>query len=327
MPLIEDSSYRAPFGFYSGHLQTIYPALFRKLPYVTTERERLLTADDDFIDLDWARATPARKLAVLTHGLEGSSRGPYVQGMGGALLRSGWNVLAWNFRGCSGEPNRQLQSYHSGATHDLQAVLDHALGTGNYENVALIGFSLGGNITLKYTGDQGPAIDPRVRAAVGLSVACHLASSARRLENWENRIYMRRFLKTLRHKVRHKMRHFPDQLDDTGLDAMRTFRQFDGAYTAPIHGFASADDYWQQSSCLSVLDNVAIPTLLINAQDDPFLTSECFPTHLARKHPHFTLETPRHGGHMGFVRFNPKKEYWSEQRVVAFLEESLAPRI
>ena len=318
MPVIE-STYRSPLGFRNGHLQTIYPALYRRVPWITKMRERITTHDGDFLDLDWDTTPAAGRLAILSHGLEGDSRNHYIQGMAAALQRAGWDTLAWNFRGCSGEQNRLLSSYHSGATGDLQGVVDHALATGRFRRVALVGFSLGGNMTLKYLGDLGPEVDERIESAVAFSVPCDLASSSRQLESIMNRIYMRRFLHRLREKIRQKMILFPGQIHDVGLDAMRTFREFDGAYTAPLHGFASAEDYWRQASCKPVLGRIAIPTLLVNARNDPFLGRKCFPWEAARENPNLFFEAPRSGGHVGFVTFNPQNEYWSETRTTAFL--------
>tara|TARA_B100000497_G_scaffold113799_1_gene135885 strand:- start:14 stop:769 length:756 start_codon:yes stop_codon:yes gene_type:complete len=248
--------------------------------------------------------------------------------MARALKAEGWDVLAWNFRGCSGEPNRLLRSYHSGATGELQIVLDHILATTPYAAVSLVGFSLGGNLTLKYIGDLGAAIDQRICGVVGVSVPCDLASSAKQLERRENRVYMARFMRTLREKVREKAARFPGALDLEDLDAMLTFAEFDDRYTGPIHGFAGANDYWAKSSCLPVLGEIKVPTLLINAQDDPFLTLKCFPHEAALANPCLNLETPKHGGHLGFVSFGGEGFYWSEQRAIAFLEnvmEGLAP--
>lgn len=324
MPVVSSSTYRPPFGMGNGHLLSIFPALFRRVPVVTRQRERLTTTDGDFLDLDWDTTGGFRRLAILSHGLEGDSGNPYVQGMATVLRRAGWDTLAWNLRGCSGEPNRLLRSYHSGATEDLDAVVTQALTTGWYEKLALVGFSLGGNMLLKYLGDLGQTVDPRVRAAVAFSVPCDLASSSRQLEKWSNRIYMNRFLGNLRKKIRGKMAAFPGELSDAGLDAMRTFREFDGAYTAPLHGFSSADDYWARASCRPVLGRIAIPALLVNAWDDPFLAPECFPFTEAEANPFFHLEAPRSGGHVGFVSFNRRDEYWSESRAVAFLNDALS---
>ena len=221
-----------------------------------------------------------------------------------------------------------LRSYHSGATGELQIVLDHIFATTAYAAVSLVGFSLGGNLTLKYIGDLGAAIDQRICGAVGISVPCDLASSAKQLERWGNRIYMARFMRTLREKVREKAARFPGLLDLEDLDAMLTFAEFDDRYTGPIHGFEGANDYWAQSSCLPVLCEIKVPTLLINAEDDPFLTLECFPREAAGANPCLNLETPKHGGHLGFVSFGDEGFFWSEQRAAAFLKNAqgkLAP--
>ncbi|MDQ8193543.1 alpha/beta fold hydrolase [Coraliomargarita sp. SDUM461004] len=311
-------NYTPPFGLRNAHLQTIYPTLFRKVPVITQARERITTPDDDFIDLDWAQTEGRKQLVVITHGLEGHSRSHYCQGMATAFEQAGWDALIWNFRGCSGEPNQQLCSYHSGATGELQIVLEHIFNTTAYQKIALIGFSLGGNLMLKYLGDLGSKIDSRIHSAVAISVPCDLASSAKQLEHWQNRIYMARFMRSLRHKVREKALRFPGTLNIDGLKKMRTFAEFDEAYTGPIHGFKGAHDYWAKCSCGPVLPNIAIPTLLINALDDPFLTPACFPHQAAATNPNFSLETPSHGGHLGFVTRSHTNEYWSEIRAVNF---------
>lgn len=321
MPLVHSSSYKVPLGFGNGHLQTIYPTLFRKVPLTTQNRERITTPDGDFLDLDWSHKHNSQRLAVLTHGLEGSTHSNYIQGMARALVQNGWSVLAWNFRGCSNEPNRRLRSYHSGAVDDLIVVLDHIQNNTTIEEIALIGFSLGGNLLLKFLGDSGNRIDSSIRAAIALSVPCNLADSALQMERATNRIYMNRFLKSLRSKVREKKLRFPDKISDQGLDQMRTFREFDDAYTAPIHGFKDANDYWQNCSCFTRLQTIAIPTLLINALDDPFLSPSCFPFESAKQNPMLFLETPKTGGHIGFVQFGNDKTYWSESRAIEFLNE------
>ncbi|MDA0348228.1 MAG: alpha/beta fold hydrolase [Verrucomicrobia bacterium] len=320
MPLVQ-STYKPPFLFRSAHLQTIYPALFRKVPLVTSDRERITTPDGDFLDLDWNIKKCSKRLVILTHGLEGNSRQAYMQGMARVFSIQGWNVLSWNFRGCSGEINRYLQSYHSGATEELQTILGHVFKRDQFSEIALVGFSLGGNVTLKYLGDRADSLDTRIKSAVAISVPCDLKSSSLRLEDSQNRIYMERFMKTLRTKIREKMERFPGQLDDTNLDKMKTFREFDGGFTAPIHGFTSAEDYWARSSSKPVLKNIIIPTLLINAADDPFLAEDCYPMTLARESDRFHLEIPFHGGHVGFIQFGENKTYYSERRALKFVEE------
>ena len=282
-------------------------------------RERIGTPDDDFLDLD-ATDTGASRVVILSHGLEGSSRQTYIQGMARALVKRGWDVVALNCRGCGGEPNRQLRFYHSGATDDLGTVVDHVLANGRWEQLAMVGFSLGGNMTLKYLGEQGDAVDSRIKASVALSVPFDLAGSSVRLAAWSNRVYMRRFMRTLRAKVREKATRFPGRIDLTGLDAARTFADFDGGVTAPLHGFTSARDYWARAASRPYLPRITVPTLLVNAQDDPFLSPGCFPGKEAAASDVFHFEAPRFGGHVGFVTFGREDEYWSEARAAAFLE-------
>ncbi len=323
MPIIRDSSYRPPYGFKGPHRQTIFPAICRRVKPITLRRERIDTPDRDFLDLDWADQGSQAPLIVISHGLEGNSRQAYIQGLARTFFQAGWNVLAWNFRGCSGEVNRSLQTYHSGASADLDVVIKHVDQSRKYPLVVLAGFSLGGNLTLKYLGEQGAHLSPSVKACTVISVPCDLQNSAERLEHPVNRIYMLRFMKTLRQKIRAKQKQYPDQLDIIGLEAMRSFREFDNAYTAPIHGFSSAIDYWNRCSSKQFIPDVSVPTLIINALDDPFLGQSCYPAAEAEQSEHVFLETPKHGGHAGFVQFEKKGSYWSELRALDFLTNSL----
>jgi len=322
MPVLVHSDYRPPFVLWNGHVQTVYPVLFRPMPKVGPVRERIATADGDFLDLDWHRAeaeAPAR-LAVISHGLEGHARKKYVAGMARLLTRRGWDVLAWNFRGCSGEPNRLLRFYHSGDTADLHAVLVHGLGRRAYADAVLVGFSIGGNQLLKYLGEDPDRVPNKVRAAVAFSVPCDLAGGARVLARPANRLYMEYFLRGLRAKARLKNRLFGDVLDLAGLDAMRTFEEFDGRITAPLHGFAGAADYYRRASSLPHLAAIRVPTLLVNALDDPFLSPTCYPRAAAAANDRLVLEMPVSGGHVGFVERNRENLYWSERRAAAFFE-------
>jgi uncharacterized protein len=312
------SAYHPPWWLRNGHLQTLYPPLLRRVALVPYRRQRIDTPDRDFLDLDWLRSGQKR-LAVISHGLEGSSRAKYVQGMGLALLEQGWDVLAWNFRGCSGEPNRCPRLYHSGVTDDLHTVLTHGLQAGGYAQAALVGFSMGGNQILKYLGEDPEKVPHQVRAAAVFSVPCDLEGAARAMARPENRIYMYRFLHSLRAKVREKDRRFPGLFDLNGLGDVRTFHEFDDRFTAPLHGFANALDYYHSSSADRVLESIAIPVLLVNAADDPFLSPSCFPRNRARSHPYLDLECPDHGGHVGFAA--PRPLYWSEARAAEFLKK------
>ncbi len=322
MPIIPDSSYRPPFLFRNGHLQTLYPNFARTLSPDIYGRERITTPDDDFLDLDWARVGSDR-LAILSHGLEGSSHRHYMIGMARMLNRHGWDALAWNYRGCSGEMNRKLRMYHNGSIDDLDTVVAHALSGGNYKMVALVGFSLGGNLTLMYLGSKGGSLNRRIRKAVTLSVPCDVAAGARQLALFRNRIYMRQFLVSLHEKIRQKMRLMPGAITDEGFERIRNFRDFDDRYTAPIHGFKDAEDYWYQCSSSRFLSGVTVPTLIVNALDDPFLADGCYPVSQAESSRYVHLEMPRSGGHVGFVQFNPDGSYWSENRAVEFLEREM----
>lgn len=316
MPILDASDYRAPRWLTNPHLNTAWAGLARRSRDPGFARERLELDDGDFLDLDWIR-TGRSRLAVLSHGLEGNSRRAYMTGMAGALFAQGWDVLAWNYRGCSGEPNRLLRSYHSGATEDLDTVIRHA-GSG-YGSVALVGFSLGGNLTLKYLAERGSSAQGAIAGAVVFSVPCDLAASSRQLATPGNRHYMRRFLRTMRSKVRLKDTLFPGAMDLTGIDEMTTFRQFDDRFTAPIHGFADAGDYWARCSARPLIPDIRVPTLMVNAGDDPFLPEECYPVPECRDSDRVWLEIPSHGGHVGFVTMNTSRRYWSERRAAGFL--------
>jgi predicted alpha/beta-fold hydrolase len=318
MPIVAQSSYVSPCLLANGHLQTLLASLFRKVEGVAYQRERIETPDGDFLDLDWA-VKGSRRLAVIAHGLEGDSRRAYALGMVKAHTRNGWDAVVWNARGCSGEPNRALRFTHSGATEDLHTVIAHVTVTRDYEEMALIGFSLGGNLTLKYLGECWRELNPRIKKAVTFSVPCDLRSGSLQLAGLTNQIYMRHFLLSLRQKIRAKMKVMPGKIDDRDYGQLRTFKDFDDRYTAPIHGFADAEDYWRQCSCRPALRRISIPTLLINARNDPFLAELCYPTTEAAANPNLHLEMPASGGHVGFVTFNHHGEYWSESRAIAFL--------
>ena len=317
MPIVP-SLFQPPFFLRNGHLQTILPTLLRRRYLVSFSRERLELADGDFVDLDWA--TSGRdKLAIISHGLEGSSRDDCVRGMATRLQRKKWDVLAWNFRGCGLEPNRLVRSYHSGETGDLAAVI--ALAAARYSRIALIGFSLGGNVTLKYLGEGG--YHPAVVAGIAISVPIDLMACANAIDHrWSNRIYLRRFLSKLVPKIQAKALRFPDRLDVLTSHRIRTLREFDNLYTAPIHGFRDAEDYWEKSSSRRYLEGIRVPVLLLNARDDPFLTLESLPYAEAAKNPRLFLEAPKSGGHVGFIDLASNFRRWHESRSLEFLEET-----
>lgn len=309
---------RTAFPFSSGHVHTLFPPIFRPKPRVEYQRQRVETSDGDFVDVDWSRSGSDR-LAVILHGLEGHSRRTYVLGMARAARIYGFDVLAMNLRGCSGEPNRHLASYHSGLTGDVHDVLRMVVDLGRHASVSLIGFSLGANLVLKYLGENPKRVPAEVAGAVAISVPCDLEDSARSLARPTCRIYMRYLLDQLGKKVIEKSRRFPGVLDVGALRRIRTFQEFDDRFTAPMHGFRDALDYWRRSSSKQFLTSITRPVCIINALDDPFLGSACFPSSEAAANPRLTLLTPSTGGHVGFVGAGGGRMYWSEWQAMRFL--------
>lgn len=307
--------YRQPFFLFNAHLETIFPSQFRKIKLPPYQRERIDTPDQDFLDLDWIKQG-SQKLAIISHGLEGDTARPYIKGMAKALHEKGYDVLAWNYRGCSGEINKALRFYHSGATDDLATVIDHA-GSKSYTEIYLIGFSLGGNLTLKYLGEERVRPVP-IKKAVVFSVPLDLHASCIKISQPSNWIYSRRFLRSLRKKVLAKAKVMRE-LDASGLEKAKTLQEFDDIFTGPIHGFKNALDYYAQSSSIKVVANITIPTLIVNAKNDPFLSAECYPESLLKGHAFVTFESPEHGGHVGFAQFDKNGLYWSEERALEFL--------
>ncbi len=314
MPVIE-SSFKPSAFFRNGHIQTLLPYLWSKRPGVPFERERLELSDGDFLDLDWLRSGCDR-LVILSHGLEGSTKSGYIHGMAESLRNAGCDVLAWNFRGCSGEPNRLLRYYHSGDSADLGFVVHHA--AKHYQDIALIGFSMGGNMTMKYLGEAPP--HPAVKMAVGISVPVDLGACAKALDQrWDNHLYIRRFLLSLIEKIIGKAQLFPGKLNVTGIHKIRTFQEFDDRYSAPIHGFIDAADYYRWANSLQFLHRIQVPTLIVNARNDPFLTPGSFPFDVAEKSPCLFLDAPESGGHVGFFQSLINRRPWYEKRAVEFL--------
>lgn len=308
-------TYKRPFFLFNPHLETIFPSLFRKVKLQPYQRERITTPDQDFLDLDWLRQG-SEKLIIISHGLEGDTNRPYMKGMVKAMFENRYDVLTWNYRGCSGEVNKALRFYHSGATDDLATVVAYAASKG-YSEINLIGFSLGGNLTLKYLGEarQRPQ---QLRKAVAFSVPLDLHTSCMRISEPSNWIYSKRFLRSLRKKVLAKSKVMKD-LDASGLKNVRTLHQFDDVFTGPIHGFKNALDYYAQSSSIRFVADITIPTLVVNAKNDPFLSPECYPVDLLKGHPFVTFESPERGGHVGFSQFSKNGLYWSEERALNFL--------
>ena len=300
----------------SPHTQTIVPALLRR-PCLDLPKINSLDTSDGDILLYRLHRHGNRRLIIILHGLEGSFDSSYVRGMSKALLASGWDVLSWNMRGCGDMPNRLVTWYHSGKTDDLKRIVEAACAM-NYEEIALIGFSVGGNITLKYLGEEAHNVPGTISSAVVISVPMDLAGSADALAKPRNTIYMQYLLRPLRRRMRENALRFPTCFDISGLSRISTFHEFDRRFTAPFHGFSSVEEYWHSSSSLRYLGTISVPTLAISALDDPFLSQSCFPYDIAREHEHLHLETPKHGGHVGFWDSLNLETTWAERRAIGF---------
>ena len=313
------SDYRPPLYLRNGHVATIYSGLFRKVNGLVQKRERIELPDTDFIDVDWSfSASASKKVVILLHGLEGHAQRPYITGSAKAFNEAGIDACAINFRGCSGETNRLFRSYHSGATEDLDAVVQHIVKTKHYTEIYIKGVSLGGNMALKYLGEERE-IPKEVKAAIGVSVPCDLYSSLRQLLKLKNLPYAHRFRKHLVAKLVLKLPLFPDRISKNDIQKIKTLKDFDDIYTSRAHGFKNALDYYEKCSCKQFLPNIKLPSLIINATNDSFLGAACYPHGEAKANKNVHLETPRFGGHVGFI--DRGNTYYSEKRAIKFLED------
>ncbi len=321
MPIV-NSSYTAPFLLTNSHVQSIAPTLFRRVD-IEYQREILELEDGDFLDLDWL-GKDSSQLLILSHGLEGSSNSSYVKGMAKFFSNNNWDVLAWNFRGCGGSLNRLPRFYHSGSSDDLESVINYALSLGRYKQIALVGFSMGGNQTLLYLCRH--EVPYEVKCAVAFSVPCDLTSCADELAKTTNKIYMNRFISDLERKVKYKAKQFPDLINTSNFNKIKSFHDFDELYTAPLHGFKDRFDYWETCSSGKYLKSLKRPALLVSAQDDPFLSEKCFPINIAESSEKLFFEHPTHGGHVGFIRTQINKVLWSEIRAQNFINSVTGTR-
>ena len=304
------------------HIQTLYPFLARRGGRPVTRRERLSLPDGDFVDLDWAIGAPPKAPWVLVlHGLEGSIRSHYAVGLLNRLTAAGYRAVLMHFRGCSGEPNRLPRSYHSGETGDLDYVVRTLQQRELNTPLGVIGFSLGGNVLLKWLGEQ--RTEAPVTAAVAVSVPFSLSLAATRLEQGLSRLYQAYLLRKLRRSLRAKQSQVELPLDLHNLRKLQTFRAFDNAVTAPLHGFNGVDDYYARASSRPYLSRISRPTLIIHALDDPFMTSAIVPDQNELS-PWVRLELSSQGGHVGFIGGSIRQPtYWIEHRVTEFLMSHL----
>lgn len=295
-----NSSYRAPAWLPGGHLQTIYTSLLIHVPPVEYRRERLELPDGDFLDFDWIDGRSGAPVVVLFHGLEGSADSHYARDLMARVRTHGWHGVVAHFRGCSGEDNRLPRAYFAGDSEDIGRMLRHVKSRHPGAPVYAAGVSLGGNALLKWLGEHGPTARTLVERAAGVSAPLDLTAAGHALDQGFNRrIYTARFLLTLKAKALRKAARFPGMLDAKAIAAATTFREFDTLVTARLHGFRDADDYWLKVSSKPLLKSIAVPTLVINARNDPFLPAWALPT-VAEVAPAVTLEQPDGGGHVAF---------------------------
>jgi predicted alpha/beta-fold hydrolase len=321
MPIISDT-FSPSLPFKSAHFNTVYRPLFMK-DTIKYQRKRITTWDADFIDLDFS-LVESKTLVLLIHGLEGSSQSNYMITTSNHLNNIGFDIVCMNLRGCSGEDNLLLETYHSGKTDDVEFVIKHLNSNYNYENIIIIGFSLGGNLTLKFLGEYNN-IPSEVKGGIAVSVPVDLTSSQAELNKLKNKIYLNEFLRTMKLKLLQKAEKFPDfQLDKELLFKASKFRHLEKQYTVPVFGFKSSEDYWKKASAKPFIPEIKVPTLLINALDDSFLSKECYPIKEAKNMKNFYLSTPNYGGHVGFISsFSNTENKWLEQRISKFIHETL----
>ncbi|MBL6449013.1 alpha/beta fold hydrolase [Fulvivirga sp. 29W222] len=320
MPLVQ-SKYIPPFYLKNGHMATVIPSAFRKVNDVEYVRERIDTNDGDFLDLDWL-AQGSEKLVVISHGLEGSSQRPYVRGMAKYFHKYGWDVLAWNCRSCSGEINKKPRFYHHGDTEDLAQVVRYAVERYGYSTIVLVGFSMGGSMTLKYLGEMVDHVVPQVRGGAAFSVPVDLGSSVDELARKHNNFYRKRFLRKLEHKIKVKAEQYPEKIQCSDFSNIRYFPDFDNLYTAPLHGFKDAADFYNRASANRYMYNIELPTLLVNAWNDPFLPKECYPEKECEIHDYLYFESPDYGGHVGFTLKGSEFNYM-ERRALQFFNDNI----
>lgn len=314
MPLIDSSHYKRPLFLFNEHLETIVPSAFRKVQLPLYQRERIKTRDGDFLDLDWIR-NGNKKLVYIFHGLEGNSFRPYVKGMAKVFAQNDYDVMAWNCRSCSGVMNDSYHLYHHGATKDVEDAFEQ-LQTLNYEHIFLVGFSMGGAQIVKFLGENASKVS--ISGAVVFSVPFNLQASAEELSKIGNGFYRKRFMRKLKKKIHTKIEQFPDVYPDTDLDQIQHFHQLDERITAPVNGFKTARDFYDYASPGNYLDQVKVPLLIVNALNDPMLPESCYPYTIAVQKGNIWLETPQHGGHVGFSTYSNDPN-WAELRAFEFI--------
>jgi predicted alpha/beta-fold hydrolase len=308
--------------FRCRHFNTLYRFVINNKNF-SYQRERMDTTDGDFIDLDIA-SIKSDKVIIAIHGLEGSSQSGYIKSLTQIANKEKFDVIAMNLRGCSGEPNLLLSSYHSGKTIDLMEVINWVILNNNYKEIHLVGFSLGANLTVKLMGEMNKQLPPMLISAVGVSVPCDLKGSSLALDKGFNKLYQYGILKSLLKKAALKINQFSkSNLEIDKILKSKNFHEFDEQLTAKLNGFKNADDYYKKSSCKQYISSIDKATLIINALDDSFLSASCYPYKEVKNNDKVNLLTPKYGGHVGFyASFNIKKNFWLEHQIMAFIKQA-----
>lgn len=319
-------AYRAPWWLPCGHPQTIYAAFLGRRYCVAYRRERWDTPDGDFIDLDWTDGDPEKPLLVLFHGLEGSSRSHYALSLMHAVRQLKWRGVVVLFRSCSGEINKLPRAYHSGDSAEINWILRRLKSRHSPGKLYAVGISLGGNALLKWLGEQGEEAGNIVKAAAAVSAPIDLMAAGDHLGQGFNLYYTRTFLASMKKKFLEKLKRFPKLVDREAMLRSRTLREFDDVVTAPLHGYKDTDDYWMRASSKPGLIRIRVPTLLVNAKNDPFCPASALPSP-AEVSPAVTLEYPQAGGHAGFVSGTfPGHLDWLPRRILQFFNEAHEPQ-
>lgn len=317
MPLIE-SSYKAKHIWRNPHFSTIYPSTLRKVEGVHYTRERIELPDGDFLDLDWSKSSvPSKSLVIVTHGFLGNSTRPYILGAVKLFNQNHWDAVCWNHRGLSGENNRLERLTTHGDSQDLAYVINHCLAMKHYTQITLVGYSKGGNISLKYAGEQGVNIAQEIKSVVAISVPTDIQGSVDAMG--AEGFYANRFKSKL-HRFLQKRTKLIDPKWFSLFEKYKTLDEFTGEYIAPLHGLKNAADYYDSCSAIHVVDQIRIPSLILNAANDPVLSESCAILDKAKKSNYLFSEYPAHGGHCGFYAPNQNGIYWGDYRTWEFVK-------
>ncbi|WP_039913386.1 YheT family hydrolase [Cellvibrio mixtus] len=325
MPL-KISDFRSPWWMFNGHLQTQLPVLLRRIK-LTSRSISIPTQDCDQLsgNLYSAAAEPQQSLLIISHGLEGSNQQPYVLGMAQTALQQGVagklvDVLTWNLRGCGNPDNPSARLYYAGATQDFDDVITWA-GEQGYKEIYLAAYSLGGNIVLKWLGDQGTAVYSRgIKSVCAASVPIDLAACVRTLDKWSNLIYRIYFVTSMKWRLKRKALKHPDKISLSGYSRVNSFYSYDDVFSAPLNGYGNATELHAKASAVHVLEKIAVPCLMVSAQNDPFINEDCIPRVVSENHRWLTLEVTASGGHVGFLSHD--YEWWLDKRFLEFFKET-----